>query len=78
MNTFATDHPVIFVLVVSFIFFPFVLFMTAIPYAKLRKSYGDLAQVIIRLIGTVILFLLLWRLDGLEKVGITRLGGWQV
>lgn len=78
MNTFATDHPVIFVLVVSFICFPFVLFVTAIPYAKLRKSYGDLAQVIIRLIVTVILFLLLWRLDGLERAGITRLGGWQV
>jgi hypothetical protein len=78
MNTFATNHPVIFVFGVSFICFPLVLLVSGIINTKLRKPYGDLAQVMIRLAIAVGLLLPLWHLDGLEKPGITRLGGWQV
>jgi membrane protease YdiL (CAAX protease family) len=77
-RTFAVHQPVIFALSLTFVCFVLLLFVTGIAYSKLPKPYGDVATTMMRLVLTVGLLWLIWRLGGLEASGITRLGHWQV
>ena len=78
LRVFAVNHPVIFVLGLTLVCFVLLLFVTGIVYSKLPKPYGDVAATLMRLALTAGLLWLIWRLDGLEASGITRLGRWQV
>jgi membrane protease YdiL (CAAX protease family) len=73
----AINHPILFAFGLTFTCYVLVFFLMGIAYSKLRKPYGDIAAVILRLALAVGLFLLLWRLDGLARSGLTRLGRWQ-
>jgi membrane protease YdiL (CAAX protease family) len=75
---FAANHPVILVLGLTFACFVFVLFLMGIISSKLRKPYGDVTAMMMRLAVAAGLLLLIWRLGGLEGSGIARLGRWQV
>jgi membrane protease YdiL (CAAX protease family) len=73
----ATNHPVLFAFGLTVVCFVLVFFLMGVAYSKLRKPYGDVAAVILRSVLAIGLFLLLWRLGGLERSGLTRLGRWQ-
>lgn len=78
LRTFAANHPVIFSLGLTFTCFVLLLFVTGIIYSKLSNRYGEVAATLIRSAVTAGLLWLIWRLDGVEASGVTRLGRWQV
>ena len=77
LRTLAANHPVIFSLGLAFTCFVLPLFVTGIIYSKLSQRYGEVAVTLMRLAVTAGLLWLIWRLDGLEASGVTRLGRWE-
>jgi membrane protease YdiL (CAAX protease family) len=73
----AANHPALFAVGLTMVCFVFLFFLMGIAYSKLSKSHVDIAAVIVRLIVTIGLLALLWRMDGLEEAGVTRPGRWQ-
>jgi membrane protease YdiL (CAAX protease family) len=77
MDTFARNHPLIFVILLILAWFLLLLVCMGILSSALRKPYGDAASsALARLALTAGLLLLAWRLGWLESAGIARLGSW--
>ena len=75
----ATNHPFRFVFGLMIVWFLFVIVFTGLASSALRKPYGDaITATIGRLVVTICLLLLVWRLGRLKASGITRLGPWLV
>jgi membrane protease YdiL (CAAX protease family) len=77
LSILATDHPIWFVLAVTLVWFVVVLFVTGMASSRLRKPYGEVTAMVVRLAVAVGLLLLIGRLGWLEEAGIARLGRWQ-
>ena len=77
LRSFATRHPVIFVLSLTIVWLVILLAFTGIVSSALRRPFGDaVTGTIGRLTITVFILLLAWRMGWLKAVGITRLGSW--
>lgn len=75
----ATNHPVIFALVLTIVWFVLLLSFTGIASGVLRRPFGDtITGSIGRLAVTACVLALLWRLGWLAAAGLPRLGRWQV
>ena len=79
MDTFARNHPVLFVLIVTMTWMVLLLVFMTIASRAFHKPYGDAtAGTMGRLAVTACVLLLLWRLRWLEASGVARSGSWQV
>lgn len=79
MDTFARNHPVIFVLILTIAWLVLLLVFTGIASSVFRKPYGDAKTGTLgRLAVTTCVLLLAWRLGWLEASGVVRVGRWQV
>jgi len=77
LSILAADHPIWFVLAFTLVWFVVVLFVTGMASSKLRKPYGEVTAMVVRLAVAVGLLLLIGRLGWLQEAGIARLGRWQ-
>jgi uncharacterized protein len=79
MDTFARNHPVIFVLIVTISWLLLLLVSMGIASRAFSRPYGDASTLTMgRLVVTACILLLLWHLRWLEASGVARLGSWQV
>jgi len=82
MNTiksFSTNRPVLFVLILTIVWFMLGLVLTGVSSAVLQKPYGDATVTILgRGALTICILLLIWKLGWLDVSGITRLGSGRV
>ena len=79
LKSFATRHPIVFVVSVVVVWLVVLLVLTAIASEALSKPYGDVVTTSIsRLITTTCILLLIWRFGWMDSSGIARLGSWQV
>lgn len=78
MDAFAAKHPVGFVLILSLAGLVVLALVTGFAYSQLQKSRADAALTVARVALAAALLVLLWRLDGLQPSGVTRLGSWKV
>ena len=79
LKSFATRHPIVFVVSVVVVWLVVLLVLTAIASGALSRPYGDVVTTSIsRLITTVCILLLIWQFGWLDSSGIARLGSWQV
>jgi membrane protease YdiL (CAAX protease family) len=79
VNTFARNHPAVFVLIVTVAWLALLLASMGIASSAFRKPYGDAKTGTMgRLAVTACIVLLLWRLGWLRTSGVARLGTWQV
>jgi membrane protease YdiL (CAAX protease family) len=79
MNRYASNHPVLFGLLVTLGWLVLLVVSMGIASSALHRPYGEDTTVTIgRLVGTACILLLVWRLGWLESSGIARLGKWQI
>ena len=79
LRSFATRHPVLFVLSLTIAWLVLLMLFTGIASSALHRPYGDaVTGTIGRLAITACTLLLVWRLGWLEAAGIARLGRWWV
>jgi len=77
LRSFATRHPVIFVLSLTIVWLIILLAFTGIASSALRRPFGDaLTGTIGRLTITACILLLAWRMGWLKASGIARSGSW--
>lgn len=75
MEKYSTQHPVLFVFILTVAWFGLLMVFMGIASSVLRKPYGDaIPCAISRLVVITFCLWLAWRLGWLEASGITRLG----
>jgi membrane protease YdiL (CAAX protease family) len=79
LRSYATRHPVMFVLSLTIAWLIVLLVFTGIASSALHRPFGDaVTGTIGRLTITACILLLVWRLGWLEASGVARLGRWPV
>lgn len=79
LTSIATNHPVVFAISATILWFVLELALTGVASGVLRKPYGDPGSATVgRLVTTACVLLLLGRMGWLGPAGVTRLGRWQV
>lgn len=79
ISNFATHHPFRFILILTVVWIVLLLAFMIIASTVFHISYGDVITVsIARLAVTACVLFLVWRMDWLKALGISRLGSWQI